>query len=103
MTPQEVKLWLHLREMRKLGFHFRRQVPRLGYILDFACLKHRVVVEVDGSGHARHVQSIRDAERDRLLGEDGFRVLRFWNNDIDGNLSGVIDAILAAVERPPDR
>ena len=49
MTPQEVKLWVHLRELRDRGYHFRRQTPRLNYILDFVRLKRRLVVEVDGS------------------------------------------------------
>jgi hypothetical protein len=50
MTPQEVKLWVHLRSWRKRGFHFRRQSPREGYI-DFVCMKHRLVIEVDGGQH----------------------------------------------------
>jgi very-short-patch-repair endonuclease len=103
MTPQEVKLWLQLRQMRESGFHFRRQVPRLGHILDFACLKKRVAIELDGGGHARHGQALRDRERDRELVTDGFIVLRFWNGDIDGNLSGVIDAILEAARGQADR
>jgi len=47
MTPQEVKLWVHLRSWRQRGFHFRRQSRRDGYIVDFACMKHRLVIEVD--------------------------------------------------------
>jgi very-short-patch-repair endonuclease len=49
MTRQEVKLWLHLRELRKLGFHFRRQVPIKGFIVDFACYHARVIVEVESA------------------------------------------------------
>jgi very-short-patch-repair endonuclease len=48
MTPQEVKLWVHLRKWRSRGFHFRRQAPRGGYIVDFVCLRERLVIEVDG-------------------------------------------------------
>ncbi len=97
MTPQETKLWVHLRQLRDRGFHFRRQSPRLDYILDFVCLKHRLVVEVDGSQHGW--QTAYDAQRDRRLTErGGFRVLRFWNSDIDRNLSGVMQVILEALE-----
>jgi very-short-patch-repair endonuclease len=97
MTPQEIKLWVHLRELRSRGHHFRRQAPRLNYILDFVCLKRRLIAEVDGSQHGW--RTTYDAERDRRLTErGGFRVLRFWNNDIDQNLPGVMQTILAALE-----
>jgi very-short-patch-repair endonuclease len=98
MTPQEVKLWVHLRALRATGFHFRRQAPRGGYLLDFVCLKHRLVVELDGSGHGRHHQAIHDRERDSRLAAAGYRVLRFWNRDVDENLRGVLDMIFAALE-----
>jgi very-short-patch-repair endonuclease len=51
MTPQEAKLWVALRTLRPAGFHFRRQVPIGPYVVDFACLKHRLIVEVDGGQH----------------------------------------------------
>ena len=51
MTPQEVKLWVHLRSWRQRGFHFRRQSPRAGYIVDFVCMKQKLIVEVDGGQH----------------------------------------------------
>ena len=99
MTPQEVKLRVHLRELRKVGFHFRRQAPRQGYILDFVCLRRRLIVELDGSGHGYHGQAVHDAERDsRLTEHGGFTVLRFWNSDVDRNLQGVLDSILAALQ-----
>jgi very-short-patch-repair endonuclease len=98
MTPQEVKLWVRLREFRQRGYHFRRQVPRAGYILDFACLKHRLAIEVDGGGHSYHRQSVSDRDRDRRLAEDGFTILRFWNREVDLNLVGVLETILAALE-----
>ena len=98
MTSQEVKLWVHLRTWRERGFHFRRQVPRLGYILDFACLPARLVVEVDGGQHGFDLHAARDIERDRRLSEAGFAVLRFWNHEVDRNLQGVLDTILFAAE-----
>jgi very-short-patch-repair endonuclease len=51
MTPQEVKLWAHLRPLRDQGFKFRRQVPLRGYIVDFACFGARIIIEIDGSQH----------------------------------------------------
>ena len=98
MTPHEAKLWLRLRALRSEGFHFRRQVPIGPFIADFACLRHHLVVEVDGGGHARHYRARRDGERDQQLGGNGFRVLRFWNGDIERNLVGVFDAILEALD-----
>jgi len=77
MTPQEVKLWVHLRSWRNRGFHFRRQAPRDDFILDFVCLKHRLVIEVDGGQHNFDAHARRDATRDQHFISQGFRVLRF--------------------------
>ena len=76
MTRQEVKLWLRLRELRKLGFHFRRQPPINDFIVDCACFNPRVVVELDDSQHSRPRQASRDAIRDAKLAADGFRIVR---------------------------
>src|SRR3954451_6369473 len=88
MTPQEVKLWVHLRSWRKRRFHFRRQSPRAGYIVDFVCMRHKLIVEVDGGQHNFGENAVKDRRRDRRLMRDGFHVLRFWNNEVDGNLGG---------------
>jgi very-short-patch-repair endonuclease len=104
MTRQEVKLWVHLRELRTLGYHFRRQSPIPPYIADFECRRARLVVEVDGSQHSfgKHVR--RDTARDRHLQGAGYRVLRFWNNQVDRELEGVMVMILDALEqRHPTR
>lgn len=102
MTPQEVKLWVHLRFWRSRGYHFRRQVPKGRAIVDFACLKHRVIIEVDGGQHNVDAHVQRDEARDARLNKAGFRILRFWNSDVDGNLTGVLELIDAALrERPP--
>ncbi len=93
MTPQEVKLWVHLRALKDQGLHFRRQVPREGYIVDFACLKSKVVVEIDGAQHGEEGHLRRDAERDLRLATAGFKVLRFWNNEVNENLDGVVETI----------
>jgi very-short-patch-repair endonuclease len=96
MTPQEVKLWVRLRELKGQGLHFRRQVPRGKYIADFACLKRRVIAEVDGSQHAMGAHARRDQARDWDLAKEGYVTLRFWNPEIDDNLDGVVETILAA-------
>ena len=104
MTPQEVRLWVHLRSWRARGFHFRRQAPRVGYVVDFVCLKRRLVIEVDGGQHNFDRHHARDMARDAELTQQGFRVLRFWNNEVDRNLRGVlqrIDAVLAEASPHP--
>ncbi|HZP20510.1 MAG TPA: endonuclease domain-containing protein [Bauldia sp.] len=98
MTPQEVKLWVHLKAWRANGIRFRRQAPRFGYLVDFVCLKRRVVVELDGSGHNRFRQRQRDQTRDSRLQAAGFKVLRFTNHEIDASLPLVLDAIYDALD-----
>jgi len=95
MTPQEVKLWVQLRQLRSQGFHFRRRAPLEGYILDFVCFKHRLIVEVDGNQHGEDAGLAHDARRDARLAEQGF--LRFWNHEVDANLDGVVETIVARV------
>ena len=97
LTPQEVKIWNHLRAWRDHGFHFRRQAPWHGFVVDFVCLKHRLVVEIDGGQHSLDGHAARDKIRDDDLGRGNFRVLRFWNSDVDQNLSGVLETIRAAL------
>jgi very-short-patch-repair endonuclease len=99
MTRQEVKLWFHLRELRKLGFHFRRQAPIRNFVVDFACYHPRLIVELDGSQHSMTRQELRDAERDAALKADGFKIVRVWNVDVDKNLPGVFDQILHELRR----
>jgi len=102
LTPQEVKIWNHFRSWRDEGFHFRRQAPRHGFIVYFVCLKYHLVVEIDGGQHNRDDHAAKDKLRDDDLGRGNFRVLRFWNHDVDQNLSGVLETIRAAlIERQP--
>lgn len=93
MSPQEVKLWVRLRLLRAKGFHFRRQAPRDGFILDFVCLPERLIIEIDGDTHGQPGQSAKDCNRDRHFTDKGFRTIRFWNNDIDRNLDGVVETV----------
>ena len=101
MTPQEVKMWVHLRSWRERGYHFRRQAPREGFIVDFVCLKHRLVVEIDGGQHNFDEHQVRDGNRDTTLERSGFRVLRFWNSDVDRNLAGVLQSINRVLHEQP--
>jgi len=104
LTPQEVKLWVKLRELRKLGFHFRRQAPVGRYIVDFVCFSRRLIVEADGGQHGLPTGVQSDQERDSFFRSQRFAVLRFWNSDIDRNLAGVLEAIVAELNTPhPDR
>jgi len=64
MTPQEVKLWVHLRSWREHGYHFRRQSPRNKVIVDLVCMKHRLIIEVDGGQHNFEEHRKRDIRRD---------------------------------------
>jgi very-short-patch-repair endonuclease len=93
MSPQEVKLWVQLRSLRAEGFHFRRQAPRDGFILDFVCLREKLIVELDGDTHGQPHQSARDSKRDRHFANKRFRTLRFWNTDVDQNLDGVVETV----------
>jgi very-short-patch-repair endonuclease len=80
-----------------LGSHFRRQVPVGSYVADFACMAARLIVEVDGSQHGTGAGQARDQARTHWLAKEGYRVVRFWNNDITQNIEGVLETIHAAL------
>ena len=92
-TDAERKLWQELRMMKTEGRHFRRQVPLVGYIADFACHSCKLVIELDGGQHNADVNVMRDNQRTEQLARDGYRIVRFWNADLMTNLEGVIDTI----------
>ena len=93
-TDAERRLWEALRDRRLAGYRFRRQHPVGGFILDFACTRYCLAVEADGGQHADNPD---DVYRTALLRKEGWRVLRFWNNDILSNTEGVIETILWAL------
>jgi len=97
MTEAEQKLWSRLRETTSVGPRFRRQVPLDRYIVDFACLSARLVVEVDGGQHFTEDGLAADAARDAWLAGEGFRILRFSNHDVLTNVDGVVETILAGL------
>ena len=86
----ETVLWNRIRNRQIDGHKFARQVPIGSYICDFVCREKQIVIEVDGG---QHNESAEDAVRDRYLTAEGYRVLRFWNNDVLGNLDGVLTTI----------
>lgn len=88
-TPQEVILWRYLRRSN-LGFKFERQHGIGGYIVDFYCYQRKVAVEIDGAQHSDENAKKYDQLRTKYLKDLGFRVLRFWNSEIDRNLEGVL-------------
>jgi very-short-patch-repair endonuclease len=98
LTPQEVKLWVKLRELKPLGFHFRRQAPIGRHIVDFVSFSSRLVIEADGGQHGVRDGAQSDQARDDFLRSQGFQVLRFWNSDIDANLEGVMETIFSTLK-----
>jgi very-short-patch-repair endonuclease len=93
-TPEERLLWQRLRANRLGGFHFRRQQPIAGFIVDFYCHAAALVVEVDGEIHQNQIEA--DAERDRALNSLGYRVIRFTNEDIWKRMQEVLGKTLEA-------
>jgi very-short-patch-repair endonuclease len=94
-TDAEQRLGYFLRRRQLEGARFRGQVPLGRYIVDFACLEHALVVEVDGGQHGARIAY--DDARTKWLEEHGWRVLRFWNNDVQGNIGGVLEAVREAL------
>jgi very-short-patch-repair endonuclease len=104
MTQAEKKLWWQLRQLPLANSHFRRQAAIGPYFADFASHKCRVVIEVDGGGHGEARQMATDRRRTAYLASRGYRVLRFWNNEVLKEIEGVMTLIYEAVhqhETPP--
>lgn len=100
MTPHEVKLWLRLRELRALGYHFRRQSPLAPYVVDFECRKSLIIIEVDGDQHGFDEHREGDRVRDQALERRGYKVLRFSNGEVNREIEGVMEAIYLALKSP---
>ena len=97
-TDVERIMWRLVRDRRLAGVKFRRQVPIGPFVVDFASIEHRLVVELDGGQHA---ESAADARRDAFLVADGWRVLRFWNNEVTQNRDGVLETIQREITLTP--
>lgn len=95
-TEAERALWARLRRRQMLGYKFRRQQPLGRYIVDFVCFEKRLIIEVDGSQHLE--QQSYDEVRSRWLEQQGYEVLRFWNNKVLAETDAVVDAIVLWLE-----
>ena len=98
LTPAEKKLWAYLRGDKLNGVNFRRQHAIGNYIVDFVSIKKKLIIELDGSQHLE--QEAYDIERTRYLESQGYKVVRFWNQDVMNDINGVFRAIeFALAER----
>jgi very-short-patch-repair endonuclease len=97
-TNTESFLWLHLQARQLEGLKFRRQQPIGKYIVDFVCFGKKIIVEVDGGQHS---EMDYDRERDEWLKREGFKVLRFWNNEVLNNIPGVLEVIRSHCLKSP--
>ncbi|RAI38633.1 hypothetical protein CH338_12030 [Rhodoplanes elegans] len=96
MTDAERKLWRHLRALLPSS-HWRRQATIGPYFADFACHDARLVIEVDGGQHNLEDQAGAKSKRTAYLEAQGYRVLRFWNNEVPGNIDGVMTVVPEAL------
>ena len=89
LTPQERKLWQILRNHNFYGYEIRRQYPIGDYIVDFICRAKKIIIEIDGGQHNQNEAIKYDETRTKFLSSLGYKVIRFWNNEIDNNIAGV--------------
>jgi len=98
-TDAEQRLWQQLRAHRFMGLKFKRQKPIGRYIVDFVCIEHRLVIEIDGGQHADRTKY--DQRRDDFLRSKGYTVLRFWNNEVIQQLESVLEQIRLTLSPAP--
>ena len=96
-TDAEKLLWHHLRNRRLNGWKFRRQFPVGKYIVDFVCQELKLIIEIDGGQHADQITY--DLERTRILNSKRYQVVRYWNNEVLGNLTGVLESLTLTLAR----
>jgi very-short-patch-repair endonuclease len=94
-TDAERRMWSALRDRRLMEYKFRRQHPIGDFVVDFVCTEHGLVIEIDGGQHA---ENAADAHRTAWLKNEGWTVIRFWNNDVLGNTNGVVETILRTLQ-----
>ena len=103
-TEHENRLWWKLRELKPLGYHFRRQSPFPNYTLDFVEHDAKLVIELDGDQHGDIAHRQHDEKRDAVLASQGYLTLRFWNSEINESLDGCVDRIFCELQqRSPTR
>lgn len=88
-TPQEQKIWSIIRNRQFYGYRFLRQYCIGSYIVDFICRSQKIIIEIDGGQHNNPKDIEYDKQRNNYLNSKGYRVLRFWNSDVDSNIEGV--------------
>ena len=98
MTDVERILWAKVRSRQLQGFRFRRQHPIGKYIVDFVCLELKLIIELDGGQHMNQQQYVTN--RSQWLQKNGFKTVRFWNNDILDNLDGIMETICMHLPQP---
>ena len=96
-TKEEDILWQLLRNRQFMGLKFKRQVPIGNYIVDFVCEEKKLVIEIDGGQHNIPDNVKADEVRTNYINSKGYRVVRFWNNDINQNIEGVYETLLSLV------
>lgn len=97
-TEAEKKIWLTIRNRQLGGFKFRRQVSFGPYVADFVCHEAKLIFEIDGGQHATNQEP--ENRRTRFLEDQGYRVIRFWNNEVFENLEGVLERLKKELELP---
>ncbi len=98
-TDAEIVLWYYLRAHRFMGLKFKRQIPVGNYKVDFVCYEQKLVIEIDGGQHAEKIEY--DINRTKFLAGEGYRVLRFWNNQVLSELESVLEAIHLKITLSP--
>jgi type I restriction enzyme M protein len=93
-TDAETLLWAELRKMRTQGVRYRRQHPIGDYVVDFVCFEKKLIIEVDGGQHNVESEIVKDEHRAKWLENEGYHVIRFWNNDVLTNIEGVLSRIM---------
>lgn len=99
-TPQEQKMWNLLRKKQFHGLRFLRQYIIGQYIVDFICRSEKIIIEIDGGQHNENINY--DSKRTEYLEMLGYKVVRFWNNEIDNNISGVYQKLEELIDTPPN-
>lgn len=95
LTEAELLMWSFLRDFKRAGMHFRRQVPFGPYYADFACHAAKLIVELDGSQHAERRNVAHDAKRTEFLEGEGYQVVRIWNSELFANPGVIADYVYA--------
>ena len=101
MTNQEKKLWSIIRNRQFFGLRFRRQFPIGNYIVDFICREKKIIIEIDGGQHNEPQNTDYDISRTKFLYSSGYKVVRFWNNEINDNIDGVYEKLKEVFEITP--